>query len=205
MTNARTLATGGRPSAALSPRSQRGVVLLIALIVLVAMSMIGLAVMRSSGSSILMAGNLSFRQNATSAGDYGIELARAWLRDQGPATLRSNATGQGYYAHWDPAFNPSTFNSWHNPGKGNDAGGNEVTYVIHRMCAKEGGIIATDVPPPPVDQECVTLADPGKTGSKGGVQYGEKALQGTAQVYYRITARVTGPKSTRSIVQAMMY
>ena len=204
MTTARILPAGRRPRAALPQRHQRGVVLLIALIVLVAMSMVGVAVMLSSGGSILMAGNLSFRQNATSAGDHGIELARDWLRKQGPDTLRSNVTANGYYATWDSAFNPATFTAWHSPGIAADAGGNTVRFVIHRMCAKDGGVLSTDLPFDPA-QECVTLADPGKSGSKGGVQYGEKALQGTAQVYYRITARVDGPKSTVSIVQAMMY
>lgn len=203
MTTARTLATGFRPRAALPRRLQRGVVLLIALIVLVAMSMAGLAVMLSSGGSILMAGNLSFRQNATSAGDYGIELARDWLRKQGPATLQANVAGSGYYATWDSAFNPSNFNAWFNPGLAADASGNSIRYVIHRMCLEAGGVSLADGAS--ATQECVTLADPGKTGSKGGVQYGEKALQGTAQVYYRITARVDGPKNTVSIVQAMMY
>lgn len=203
MTNACTVAAGRAPRAVLPHQFQRGVVLLIALIVLVAMSMVGLAVMLSSGGSILMAGNLSFRQNATSAGDYGIELARDWLRKQGPEALKTTATGQGYYATWDAGFNPTTFTAWHNPGQPADAGGNTVRYVIHRMCAEAGGVIPADGASP--TQECVTLADPGKTSSKGGVQYGEKALQGTAQVYYRITARVDGPKNTRSIVQAMMY
>lgn len=203
MTTARTLPAGRRLAATLPRRLQRGVVLLIALIVLVAMSMAGLAVMLSSGGSILMAGNLSFRQNATSAGDYGIELARAWLRAQGTETLKNNVAANGYYATWDSAFNPATFAAWHNPGLAADAGGNTIRYVIHRMCLEAGGVTLADGGS--ATQECVTLADPGKTGSKGGVQYGEKALSGTAQVYYRITARVDGPKNTVSVVQAMMY
>jgi Tfp pilus assembly protein PilX len=205
MTTARILPAGRAPRATVPQRLQRGVVLLIALIVLVAMSMAGLAVMLSSGGSILMAGNLSFRQNATSAGDYGIELARAWLRAQGTETLKSDATGNGYYATWDSAFNPTTFAAWHNPGLAADAGGNTIRYVIHRMCLVSGGVSLAERAPGDPPQECVTLADPGASGSKGGVQYGEKALSGTAQVYYRITARVDGPKNTVSIVQAMMY
>jgi Tfp pilus assembly protein PilX len=185
-----------------SRRTQRGVVLLIALIVLVAMSMVGLAVMRASGGSLLMAGNLSYRQNATAAGDYGIELARTWLTTQGPGTLAGPVSTSGYFANWDSTFNPSTFTGWYDPGLPADAGGNSVTYVIHRMCLVDGDVTGSAAP---ANQECVTLADPAKSGSKGGVQYGEKALTGTAQVYYRITAKVTGPKNTVSIVQAMVY
>lgn len=199
MRNAYTLTASGR--AVPARRAQRGVVLLIALIVLVAMSMVGLAVMRASGGSVLMAGNLSFRQNATSAGDYGLELARQWLITQGPVTLQLPDTTKGYYSTWDPAFNPTTFTAWYDPAQPADAGGNSVSYVIHRMCQIDGDVLVAANP----GQECVTLADPGKAGSKGGVQYGEKALQGTAQVYFRITARVRGPKNTTSIVQTMVY
>jgi len=180
------------------------VVLFIALVVLVAMTMVGLAAMRSTGSSILMAGNLSFRQNATIAGDLAIEAARTWLTAQGPVTLENNVSGSGYFATWDTTFNPLTLplSGWHDPVLATDAAGNKVRFVIHRMCALAGALTPPAAPP---NQECVTLADPGKSGSKGGVVYGEKALTGTSQPYYRITARIDGPKSTVSFVQAMMY
>jgi Tfp pilus assembly protein PilX len=183
---------------------QRGVVLFIALVVLVAMTMVGLAVMRASGGSTLMAGNLSFRQNATISGDLGIEAARAWLVGQGPVTLENNITPNGYYATWEKTFNPVALplSGWHDPGLPADAAGNRVRYVIHRMCALAGAITLPAAPP---NQECVTLADPGKSGSKGGVAYGERALTGTSQPYYRITARIDGPKNTVSFVQAMVY
>jgi Tfp pilus assembly protein PilX len=180
------------------------VVLFIALVVLVAMTMVGLAVMRASGGSTLLAGNLSFRQNATIAGDLGIEAARTWLTAQGPVTLENTDAANGYYATWDKTFNPVTLPlaSWHDPVLATDAAGNKVRFVIHRMCALAGAITLPSAPP---NQECVTLADPGKSGSKGGVAYGEKALTGTSQPYYRITARIDGPKNTVSYVQAMMY
>jgi type IV pilus assembly protein PilX len=202
MRQARILFPVRPPRPASARRSQRGVVLFIALIVLVAMTLVGLAVMRSTGSSTMMAGNLSFRQNATVSGDLGIESALAWLTAQGPVTLESDDANNGYYASWDTAFNPLTFNNWHNPGLATDAAGNRVQYVIHRMCALAGAITAPSAPP---NQECVTLADAGKTGSKGGVAYGEKALAASSQPYYRITARIDGPKNTVSYVQMMMY
>ena len=57
----------------MSMRREQGVVLFIALIVLVAMSLAGIALMRSVDTGILIAGNLGFRQNATHVGDLGIE------------------------------------------------------------------------------------------------------------------------------------
>jgi hypothetical protein len=124
------------------------------------------------------------------------------LKDDQPAVNG----GAGYFATWDAAFNPtaSKFGSWYEPNAGaTDTGGHRVEYVIHRMCALVGG--ATEKDGAPVGQECVTLEGALKSGSKGGVQYGEKALPGSAQVYYRITARVQGPKNSVSVVQAMVY
>jgi Tfp pilus assembly protein PilX len=199
------------------PRSERGVVVFIALIVLVAMMLAGIATLRSSGSAILTAGNLAFRQGATVAGDLGTEAGLAWLVKQGPVTLEARDAAKGYYASYNdlvptlPAgatFNPITWgkSNWENPaqavqvnGGAPDAAGNRVSYVIHRMCLLAGSIAGTGAP---AGQECVTLSDPGKGGPK---EAGQKALTGTSQVYYRITARIEGPKNTVSYVQTMVY
>ena len=60
-------------------RAQRGVVLFIALIVLVAMSLAGIALMRSVDTNVLVAGNLAFRQTNTMYGDVGVEAASTTL------------------------------------------------------------------------------------------------------------------------------
>lgn len=54
------------------PRSQRGVVLLIALIVLVAMTLAGIGMMRSVDTGNVISGNMAFRQATTNASDGGI-------------------------------------------------------------------------------------------------------------------------------------
>jgi len=48
---------------------EQGVILFVALIVLVAMSLAGIALMRSVDTSVLVAGNLAYRQGATSVAD----------------------------------------------------------------------------------------------------------------------------------------
>lgn len=58
---------------------QRGVVLFFALIALLAMSLAAVALIRSVDTSTMIAGNLSFKQSATSSGDTGIEAAVLWL------------------------------------------------------------------------------------------------------------------------------
>ena len=61
------------------PRRQQGVVLLIALIVLVAMTLAGIGMMRSIDTGTMVAGNIGFRQSAVATGDGGIEQAITWL------------------------------------------------------------------------------------------------------------------------------
>ncbi len=58
---------------------QRGVVLLIALIVLVAMTLAGIGMMRSVDTGIVITGNMAFKQSTIHAGDVGIDAAYAAL------------------------------------------------------------------------------------------------------------------------------
>lgn len=57
------------------PRSQRGVVLLIALILLVVMTLAGIGMMRSVDTGSVIAGNLAFKQATLNASDAGTNAA----------------------------------------------------------------------------------------------------------------------------------
>jgi Tfp pilus assembly protein PilX len=61
---------------------QRGVVLFFTLIALVVMSLAAVALIRSVDTSTMIAGNLAFKQSATTSGDGGIEAAVSWLAAQ---------------------------------------------------------------------------------------------------------------------------
>jgi type IV pilus assembly protein PilX len=118
-------------------RTQRGAVLFIALIVLVAMSLAGLALMRGVD-----------RSTAASAGT--------------------------------------------------DAAGNQVSYVIQRLC---------ELPGDPASVNCIRAAGASSTssGTKGAASYGGYAISAPTGAFYRITVRVTGPRNTVSFVQATVY
>ena len=73
----RRLATPSRRQ----PASQQGMVLLIALVVLVAVMVAGIAMIRSVDTATLVAGNLAFEQAATHAADRGVEAAVARLAE----------------------------------------------------------------------------------------------------------------------------
>src|SRR5690606_20684606 len=132
------------------PRAaQRGIVLIVALIVLVAMSLASVGLIRSGLTSNRIAGNLAFQQAATQSAEVGIETAIAWLETNNTGTtLHSHididasqpvgyfaarqdpAAGQSWDAFWDTVLVPT--------GRVNtlaaDAAGNTVSYVIQRLC-----------------------------------------------------------------------
>src|SRR5436190_21411231 len=70
-----------------SPRlvgGQRGIVLFIALLVMVALSLAGIALLRSADTATTVAGNLAFKQSAAAAVDRSIEQAVQVLFDPRP-------------------------------------------------------------------------------------------------------------------------
>ena len=79
--------------------SQRGIVLIVALIVLVAMTLTGVALMRSTTSGNRVAGNLAFRQSATLSADTGIEAAITWLEanSAGNTLFQNSVTASDAY------------------------------------------------------------------------------------------------------------
>lgn len=192
-----------------APRRERGVVLFIALIVLVAMSLAAIALTRAVDTNTLIAGNLAFKQSALNAGDAAVDDARNWLvfgGVSGGALEQDNAGGKvGYYASWQDSFNVGTY-EWDDPTKattmGVDAAGNTVQYVIHRLCRTAGNVRDANV-------DCLKFEAPGVAGtegsSKGAAVYGGLPLGGALIIYYRVTARVLGPRNTVSYVQAVMY
>jgi len=184
-----------------APGREAGVVLFVALIVLVAMSFAGLAIMRSVGSSVLVASNLAFKQTTTAGAERGVEAAKAWLLGQAGGALNSNNLASGYYSGWT-AFNPLTFNWNASPGVATlaaDAAGTSIRYVIHRLCQEQNA---------PIDatgQHCVMKSTPTITGggSAGGPQIGQAPLKTSVSPYYRVTVRSEGPKNAISYVQVI--
>ena len=171
---------------------QQGVVLFIALIVLVAMTLAGLAIMRSVDTSNLVSGNVAFRQAALSSGDGGLDTAFTWLKNNSiTGVLNNNSFPDGYYAI---VYNPADWtvaSAWANAKVvGTDANGNSVSYVISRLCTNLG----------PYDANCASGGSVGST--KNNFDVGTNAWTSPPVIYFRVTVRVDGPRSTLSIVQS---
>lgn len=180
---------------------QRGVALFIALIALIAMSMAGLALMRAVDTSNVVAGNLAFRQAALQATDTGIETAVTTLATITGSALEatyptgSSTGGANYY----PTIQTTGTNGiptaivWNNVASTTVNGNYRVQYVIDRLC--QGPAPVTDIA-----GKCY-VAEPLGGGTK---KVGGQVFSSSQKVYYRVTVRVTGPRNTVSIVQAIL-
>lgn len=179
------------------PRKQRGVVLFIALIVLVAMSLAGIGMVRSVDTGNLISGNLAFKQATLNASDLGIETGFQWLLTQaGTTALDANIPASGYYAN--PPANDATMD-WTDIANwggsvvlATDAAGNTTRYIIHRLCPGVGTVTS---------QVCAISTTSGTAGG-GSSSVGSTVFTSTNSVYYRIMARVDGPRNTSSITEA---
>lgn len=210
-----------QPAAAVSAgltlpaRRERGFVLVVALMILVSMTLLGIALVRSVDTSTLVANNLGFKQSALASGDYGTEQAIAWIAANTGSLTADAAPGVGYYAteqagsDFTGQLTATTADNvdWSGesgvrralPVAGTDAAGNKVAYIIQRMCDQAG----TYAPGGTI--QCATSStEISSGGSKGGVSYGSYAITGKAMIYYRITSRVVGPRNTVSYVQSMV-
>lgn len=184
------------------PSRQGGVVLFITLIVLVAMTMAGIALVRSVSTTNMIAGNIAFQQGATHSSDLGVETAITWLETNTGVALQGDNLAMGYVASLqDPVAGQTWDNFWANQLVGRvrtlnpDTSGNTPAYVIQRMCNSAG------LPTAPATGCASSPVAGTPTCSKSTPPI---CLNSSSQVYYRITARVAGPRNTVSFVQAIV-
>ena len=193
-----------RPNPALRPARQEGVILVIALIMLVSMSLAGVALVRSVYATNIIAGNLAFQQSATNSADGGIETAISWLETNAGSALFLSNTAMGYNAiREDPSTGQSWSAFWTVQQTANkvrtitatDPSGNSISYMIQRMCAGTGD------PTSGIGCSIAPTVAVSTSNSKGVLVVG---LTSITQIYYRVTVRVSGPRSTTSYVQVMV-
>ena len=194
-----------RPCAPRPRRAQEGLVLFIALIVLVAMSLAGVALMRSVDTGTVVAGNMAFKQSAIMVADRGTQEAVKWLSDNAAGTtLQMTNTSKGYFSNKPPGGEPDWFRpeSWTESfavnGGAPDASGNVVRYVIHRMCLFADAAYNSTAPA----NECAMYFPTGSGTTGGSMAVGAPQFIGTPQRYDRVTTRVEGPRDTVSVIQS---
>ena len=209
-------------------RAQQGVSLIIAIIILGAMMLSGVAMFRKLAASAMISGNLTFTNSAIAGADSGQEVARDWLMNQTgsalfaacpgyfPAHCYNDQTDVASATNCNASATPSRFDpftyDWEGTnqsilvtdtdGDGDDdldAAGNSVRYVVHRLCDRIGSIDASG-------QSCVlALQTGGGSGGHGTITYGTQQLSTTMRPYYRITTRVRGPRNAVAFTQTTKF
>jgi len=197
-----------------APRRQRGTMLIIALIILVAMTLAGIGMMRSVDTATVVTGNIAFKQSTVNAADKGLQSAYVWLlANVGSAALYNDNALAGYVSS-APAAEPdwNNPNNWTNAypvGGGTapnsatpDAGGNRVYYLIHRLCpvpnCAPGAICLGNT------NSCGSTPDIVTVTGEGTDQSGPNFFTRPPAIHYRITARAVGPRNSLTVAQTMM-
>jgi len=179
-------------------RARRGYIMLFVLVALVAMTVSGLALMRSMDTNEVVSGNMAFRNSTVHSGDLAVQNAVAWIQaNTGNGVLNATAAGSGYYAQEaEPDWNQPTLWAACGTCQSVDAAGNTVSYVIHRMCTAQGATNA-------VGNFCAAMTS-NAAGAGGSFSSDAVNFTGTARNFYRITVQSQGPRNTVSISQTFV-
>ncbi|MED5622211.1 pilus assembly protein PilX [Ideonella sp. BN130291] len=204
--------------------------MLFALIALVVLLLGGAALVRTVDSGQLALGNLAFKQDATIASAQGADAAIVWIQaNSAGVTLHADgAAGTGYYASskdkldptgtatakdralidWEGDGNcggadPATFSTCNvvpSPAIKDAKTGNEVRFVITRLCAAEGDPAAVDCSRP-------AKSSGGNSMDRGAISQGKNNhwAAGGSGPYYRVITRTKGARDTVSFTETLVH
>jgi type IV pilus assembly protein PilX len=174
---------------------QRGVVLIFALIVLLILTIGGVALMRSMHSSLFSAGNLAFRRDLTNQGEQAVANVMAQFNNPASAlgtpgatdndvisanykatTLPTNPQGVPTALLSDTVFNTVGQNSNDITGATADV---TIRYMIDRLCIAPAGIASSAL--------CVQSSGT----PTGGTHNRNTAVAPPSATVYRLSVRVS--------------
>ncbi|MGB7195060.1 MAG: hypothetical protein WBD81_16525 [Collimonas pratensis] len=199
-----TMLSSSRPlSGALHPglpssrsAGQRGSVLIMALISLLILMLASVALISSSDTSLLTAGNLAFKRDLANQSERAVAQVRTQFVSGALVSetlLYSDQTAQNYWAHVLPSKKlPGIPDELIAPAKKDDitdaATGIRLRYVIDRMC------ISGTVP----DKSTCTMGS--FVDDKKGTAGITRVSAGLGPVY-RLTVMALGPRNTQTFTQ----
>lgn len=203
-----------------SMKRQQGVVLVIALIALVAMSLAGISLMRTVDTANVISGNLAFSEAAVQMEDVGEEAAYNWIIGNQYSNLNGcqqvssmcpnyyspdastmdAATKLPCYLVGDGTLNagscvagtPKVF--WSTAASTGMPSGYSVQYIIERMCGTVVGGAAQTNGAAPTFANC--MASPVYDRSQN-----PPLIAGRGRLFFRVTVKVNGPRNTSGIAQ----
>ncbi len=201
-------------------RRQRGVVLLLAMMVLAILLISSTALIRSFDVSLNSAGNIAFKRDLAQQSELAMEAALSRFRPTGvfaaSASRALNNDAQNYSSTVLPTNAsgiPLVLLTEPRParvGLINGQDGVQIRYIIDRLCTRDGddGTLGTDIC---VQGNSVQIsggsgsewlrAERGSSVAAGGAGAG---LAGALPppIMYRISVRVDGPRNSQSFFQS---
>lgn len=175
------------------PHRQSGVVLVISLIVLVAMTLAGIALVRSTDTGNVISGNMAFRMSALHAVDTGVESAFTGITAStgfaaNPTTEATTTAGK-----YSPVVLADTTPldglpdvTWSGV-PGTTISGNTVRWVVERLCSQNVSSNAD------IEARCAVVPGAPTMSFKAGEL---TPSNNPVSVAYRVTIRVEGPRNT---------
>jgi type IV pilus assembly protein PilX len=174
-----------------SRHHQRGVTMLVVLVLLSVMLLGGMALAKLTEVGTLASGNTAFREASLQASEVGLNTAFERIQDD----LADEGTDQAgwYWASMQDtdAYGIPTVDFDNAPEI--DVGPYVVRYVVERLC--DTAAVTDSL------RQCVVKAKPDPQVSKGA---GGEPIEPVNSRQFRVTIQVTGPKETRTWVQSMI-
>jgi type IV pilus assembly protein PilX len=179
------------------PRAQRGYMLVLVLVALVAMMVSGVALVRSMDTNQLVAGNLASRNATVNSADAGVLAAVAYIQSHATdGVLNGDVAASGYYAEGaDQQWTTPTF--WTNCTSCaiTDTANNQVSWTVSRMCLKAGSATAAG-------NYCSSAG--GSTANGGSYSSDAVNFTGSPKYFYRITVQVVDQRNSSTLSQAFV-
>lgn len=170
---------------------QRGVTMLVVLMLMSVMLLGGLALARLTEIGSLATGNSAYREASLQASEVGINTAYAAVK---ALSNEESDTGNWYWATIQSADATTGIPTitWSSAPEV-VVGSYSVRYAVERMC--------NTAPVSNTLRQCLVKQVPQSPESN---VYGREALDPPNSRQFRITVRVTGPKDTETWVQSLV-
>jgi Tfp pilus assembly protein PilX len=184
-------------------RSQRGLTMLMVMLLMTAMLMGALAFARVTEVGTLVSNNLADKDSSFHAAEVGRGVAFARLQDLATAGGLDNSTGGWYWASQQPTNPatgiPTTVNFAATPQVPGNVGRFTVTYAVERLCNATGPIDSSEL-------SCVVLKQPddNETADMVDKSYTPKDYMRVGARQYRITVLVTDARATQTWTQSLV-
>jgi type IV pilus assembly protein PilX len=176
-----------------APRGhQRGITLVMVLIMMTAMLLGALALARMTEAGALISGNVAAKEGSMHASEVGWNVAYAQVK---ALTNENTSTGGWYFATIQPTDAngiPTTINFDATPVVAGGVGRYTVTYAVERMCTVADVVASA--------RECLVK----QLDLPENREYDPPDHQPKASRQFRITVRATDARGTQTWTQSMV-